>query len=231
MTTWAAISLRCPVCGRRFQSADVQSVEKVGRDSDFRPHFVGLDPLPLLVHTCPGCLFTARAGDFEGHMEISRDWVAERPARLEWTGEGQLRGSDKFRLAAQCYERRRKAQESVIGELFLQASWCARKEGRREVEQECQEAAIDHYNRALERHEIPEEEVPVVLYLVGELYRRLSKFELANGYLLLAKDLAHKTERPDAWEQIIDAQMERVAQGISENTAMPAIEVEEEAET
>ena len=186
MTTLITVRLTCPVCGTVFSSQAIGSTNRVGQDTDFRPHAAGLDPIPHYIHVCPQCCFAAFQGDFE-HVEpeVRRRVLAGDIKAEEIIGSeprSALKGSTKYLLAARCYEYDSRATTLRLADLYLRASWCARQEGRRQRERECQTEAVLRFEKALEEGEVEEGQLQVTLYLIGELYRRLGLFELAVDY-------------------------------------------------
>ena len=183
MTTLITIRLTCPVCGTTFSSQAIGSTNQVGQDTDFRPHTAGLDPLPHYVHVCPNCFFAAFQGDFEKVEERVRQFVLSgklRPEEIVGAEPvGALKGSTKYLLAARCYEHDSRATNLRLADLYLRASWCARQEGRKQRERECQTEAVLRFEKAVDEGEVAEDQLQVTLYLIGELYRRLGLFELA----------------------------------------------------
>lgn len=186
MTTLITIRLTCPVCNTVFASQAIGSTSRRGQDTDFRPHSLGLDPIPHYVHVCPNCCFAAFQGDFDKAEPAVRKAVLSGKIKADEIirGEpvGALRGSTKYMLAARCYEYDSRSTPLRQADLYLRASWCARQEGRRERERECQTEAVLRFEEALEGDEVEERQIQVTLYLVGELYRRLGLFELAIEY-------------------------------------------------
>ena len=182
MTTLLSIHLTCPVCGARFDSRTAASIVAIGQDTDFRRHYAGQDPLMYQVHACPSCRFCAFEGDFDEVTDETRQFV--RSGRLlravpSAAVEQELSGSTKFLLAAACYEFDNRATVMRLADLYLRGSWCARSEGRRQRETQCQIEAILRFEKTLEDGEIEDGQRDTVLYLLGELYRRVGRFELA----------------------------------------------------
>ena len=182
MTTLLSIQLTCPVCGEQFDSRSAASIVAIGQDTDFRRHYAGQDPLMYQVHACPSCRFCAFEGDFGEVSDRTRDFV--RSGRLlravpSAAVERELSGSTKFLLAAACYEFDSRATMMRLADLYLRGSWCARSEHRRQRESQCQIEAILRFEKTLEDGEVEEGQRDTVLYLLGELYRRVGRFELA----------------------------------------------------
>ena len=57
-TTLQPGDFTCALCGQKFSGQIVGSYSTGGRDSEFRPRYLGLPPWPYFVHTCPHCHFT-----------------------------------------------------------------------------------------------------------------------------------------------------------------------------
>jgi uncharacterized protein len=182
LTTLLSIQLSCPVCGARFESRSATAIVAAGQDTDFRRHYAGEDPLLHQVHACPACSFCAFEGDFGEVSGQTRDFVLSgRLLRAvpSATVERELSGSTKYLLAAACYEFDSRATTMRLGDLYLRASWCARSEERRQRETQCQIEAALRFEKTLEDGEIEDGQRDTVLYLLGELYRRVGRFELA----------------------------------------------------
>jgi uncharacterized protein (DUF2225 family) len=80
---YATLALRCPLCDTEFTSEIPHVEQPEGRDTDLRPRYAAVDPLPTLIHSCPSCHFTAyqegygrRAAD---DTEDEDAWLAVRP--------------------------------------------------------------------------------------------------------------------------------------------------------
>jgi len=198
MTTFLNIQLTCPVCGTTFSSQAIGSTSQRGQDTDFRPHSLGLDPIPHYVHVCPNCCFAAFQGDFEEVQPSVREAVLSGAIGAEGIigaePRGALKGSTRYLLAARCYEYDTRATALRQADLYLRASWCARQEGRKAREREAQTEAVLRFEKALEEGEVEPEQLQVTLYLIGELYRRLGLFGLAVDYFNRAADVEGKKD-------------------------------------
>ncbi len=184
--------LTCPVCATQFATTGVVSTNRIGQDTDFRPHTLGTDPLPYYVHVCPNCCFAAFEGDFDSVQESVQDYVLSGAVRDHPVCSGEepsdLSGSSKYLLAAQCYEYDNRATQLRLGDLYLRASWCARQEGNPSREQQCQLATLLRFEEALTCGEVNTDQELTISYLIGELYRRLGRYELAVAVLQQASE-------------------------------------------
>lgn len=66
-----------------------------------------------------------------------------------------------------------------IAQVYMKAAWMAEDESNLELGNRFRECAKGFLVRALETHEVEQGTTPVVTYLVGELNRRLGKFNEA----------------------------------------------------
>jgi tetratricopeptide (TPR) repeat protein len=98
-----------------------------------------------------------------------------------------------------------------MADLFLSASWCARDEGRPDRERDCQTEAALRFESALESGAVEPTQVATILYLVGELYRRLGLFEVAISYF----DQALRATQTDTGGPVtaLVARQRRLAEG------------------
>lgn len=206
---YTTLALRCPVC-HTFFTAEVPVVpEPQGRDTDLRPRYVAVDPLPTLIHACPFCHYTALAQGFdrtsagEGDDEVA---IARRPGdraleRFEvpqdedledlrrWIRRGELVrgladgrdpfGAERYMLGARILEFLSEDKVYAASDYYLQGAWCARSMGDRALERQCQTEAIERFQQALGASQVPETDRARTLYLVGELSRRLGDFAKA----------------------------------------------------
>ena len=223
LTTLLFIHLTCPVCGEQFDSRAAASTVAVAQDTDFRRHYPGQDPLVYQVHACPACRFCAFEGDFGEVSDKTRDFV--RSGRLlravpSATVEHDLSGSTKFLLAAACYEFDSRATTMRLADLYLRGSWCARSERMHQRESECQIESILRFEKTLEDGEVEPGQRDTVLYLLGELYRRIGRFELAVAMF----DSALIEVGADAEEGVVSLlrrQREAAQMHESDNMSMP----------
>ena len=186
MATLDDIDLSCPVCESEFRSRRISSTDSVGQDTDFRPLIVGVDPQRHYVHVCPQCRFAAFEGDYGDIPEPVRSFVARGAHEPEDVlrdepAPSDLSGSTRYLLAARCYSHDDRASELRLADLYLRASWCARQEGRSEREREAQIEAVLLFEKAVEAGEVADDQQRTILYLVGELYRRIGRHEFAGA--------------------------------------------------
>lgn len=180
MSTTREIELTCWICSETFVREEPRGYAVAGRGSDLCPQPAGMNPLPLLLHTCPTCGFTADGRGFDASQldEQVREWVlAGGLARTA----AQLPEADyaRYEIAAICHGRRRDPSPLQLAEYYLAASWSAQLDDAPDVVPDYQAEAARHLERALLMEELEEKERAVMTYLVGELRRRLGEFDAA----------------------------------------------------
>jgi uncharacterized protein (DUF2225 family) len=189
-------TLSCPCCAREFESALVVSYQVESKDPDFCPRYVGGNPLPDFLHVCPGCGFVGFEADYRNLKEPARvTRVKEVLNGLRWKEGTRLGGAERFRRAALIgvYSGKRSAE---VADLFLQATWCSRMEGEPDDEQRnARRKAVKYFELALKAEEFSPDDLPVVHYLLGELYRRLGREEEARRHF----DALDEHESAEPW--------------------------------
>lgn len=173
--------LLCSECLATFP-AEVMEMTGTGGwlESDLCYQSHGTFPYPYLVAVCPCCGWAAYIRDFEKLAYLPRySGGIMAKALRDYLREDRLRfpGSKKYSLAAASYARAG-VPPVFIGDLHLRAVWCARQERSPEVEDHHLEAALLWFERA-QAGGLSGFEAARAAYLLGELNRRLSRFDEA----------------------------------------------------
>jgi uncharacterized protein (DUF2225 family) len=176
-------TLKCPVCNTYFEDFILTSNnEFVYYESDLRPCSLGIDPVPYQVHTCPICYYSAYDFPEEINQDL-RDYITSKRF-LTGIDTGTLLPFTKYHLSAKIMEFE---QESLfeIGFAYLKASWMARKCHIQTMENFYQIKTFIRFEELYYNgmYELPQK--PVVVYILGELTRRLKYFDLASKYFSL----------------------------------------------
>jgi len=189
-------SFTCSVCRNSFKAQVVESVSHQGQDSDFYPHYIGVDPLPHFLVMCPGCSYCGYPDDFFAELdkppikaEKIKD-ILEQPVVKKFPAYAL-----KYYLAGKIYEEQ-KRNPYHIGNLYLRGSWCCRKEENRKAEIEFQQLAVKFLRTSVDHSTfINPENLPVITYLVGELYRRLEDKVSAREWLGTVEEVIFDSEQ------------------------------------
>lgn len=183
-TSFKTSSFICPSCSTSFEARIVKSVTHQGQDSDFFPHYLGENPLPFFLVRCPECGFCAYPEDYAPSMSEKNKVtpayikkVLSLPVAKKLPEEAL-----KFFVAGKVYEENQR-NPYHIGNLYLRGSWCCRLIENRKLEIELQQLAVKHLKQSVERSTITNpDNLPIVIYLVGELYRRLEDRQSAREW-------------------------------------------------
>lgn len=174
----------CPACSTEFEARVVKSVTHQGQDSDFFPHYLGENPLPYFLVQCPNCNYCAYPEDYEPSKakqnSIAGDEIKDildMPIARKLPPEAL-----RFFLAGKIYETN-KRNPYHIGNLYLRGSWCCRILENRKLEIEMQQLAVRFLKISVDRSTITNpDNRPIVMYLIGELYRRLEDKKAAREW-------------------------------------------------
>jgi uncharacterized protein (DUF2225 family) len=187
----------CPACSNEFEARIVRSVTHQGQDSDFFPHYLGENPLPFFLVRCPECSFCGYPEDYAPSMKeknqiaaVDIKQILNQPIAKKLPEEAL-----RFFLAAKIYEQNER-NPYHIGNLYLRGSWCCRLLENRKLEIEMQQLAVRFLKKSVDRSTIinPDNR-PIVIYLVGELYRRLEDKKAAREWFGTVEEYVIDTEQ------------------------------------
>lgn len=183
MTALRQIELCCPSCGNEFNSQAVVSTNAFGgKRTDFHERAAGMQPLPYQVHMCDRCGYSGTERDFTDQTDISPLVREHVWSELSPYVGAPVSGSEKYEAAAKVAEWQG-ADSRYVGDLWLRAAWCCVDEGDIEAERFYRRHAAWAFEQALEQYDsIPREERAVLVYLVGELWRRIGDAHQADAW-------------------------------------------------
>ena len=174
MTTMMPKRLKCPNCGASVQAHVLMSTNFHGMTTDLRRLTTGADPWQYMVHSCQTCGFTGSEPEFTGN--VSREvaaLIAER--MLPHLRDETVPTDTRWEFAAMIAEWR-KADPETIAQMYHNAAWCAASTER---EQYFRRRAADWLEQSLEGKV---SDRSVVLYLIGEHYRRCGEKAVADTW-------------------------------------------------
>ncbi|MFH1421680.1 MAG: DUF2225 domain-containing protein [Planctomycetota bacterium] len=177
MTMLSEKQIKCPVCDRIFKSEVVVSTNQVGQYTDFKPVVCGVFPYPFFIHTCPSCGFSGYDDDFSQTYPVQFKEKVRYELSKQLTKD-KTSGYNKYMFAAWCYEQLQR-NKMETADLYLRAAWCAQDESDEIKEKEARKKSALLFEKALVLGEIPAEQRATIIYLLGELKRRLGKTEEA----------------------------------------------------
>lgn len=189
--------LTCPFCNGEFETTRLrQSAMRVKEKwTDFGCLYETYCPYLYALTACPHCLVTARNEEFEkfnpGYepklMEFSKRAKAQTSAKPDIFGLGEMSveaAVKRHELAIACHKMRAHGEAGELAGLHLHIVWIHRMNGNAEAERKALEAALVAYNDFFEKgNKLPEKlGEPGVLYLIGEINRRLGHYREARNY-------------------------------------------------
>jgi uncharacterized protein (DUF2225 family) len=177
MTTMDSTTLGCPNCGADVHANVLMSTNYFGATTDLHRMTSGLDPLEFLVHSCEVCGFTGGESAFEGSVEPQVSTEIEAKIKPHLADE-HLGTDTRWEFSALIAEWR-KSRAEAIAQQYLNAAWTATS---RDKENFYRRKAISWFETALEEGAIEEEQRPTIVYLVGELYRRVGDTAVAHSW-------------------------------------------------
>lgn len=179
------VKVTCICCGFIFETSRVRpSFKKAnGTESDFNVRYKLVNPDYYVVRVCPQCGFSTtenfsdkltveQRGDFELRVRINwipKDYGGER------TWEDALR---TYKLGLLCAQIKGE-KDRVVSGILHHIAWLYREKGDQENEKRFLQFALDSYVRVYENEGSPEVNNARLMYLMGELNRRLGDYYAA----------------------------------------------------
>lgn len=176
-----SIKVICCNCEHEFSTSRVRpSLKKaIRRDADFCSYYKNENPDYYVVRVCPSCGFAStensadKLADWQrksfsdqvGKRWISRDFGEKR----DW--EAAL---ETYKLALICAQSI-KDKDRIIASLLHHIAWMYRYKGDTAQEQRFLRYSLDMYVKVFENDGIGGNDARL-MYLIGELYRRIGEF-------------------------------------------------------
>ncbi|HYF83934.1 MAG TPA: DUF2225 domain-containing protein [Clostridia bacterium] len=173
----------CPICGKQFSSmkAKVNSCKVEKKDEDFCTHYVDLNPIYYDIFVCPFCAYSASENSFEvineREVNLLKEAFSGRTVGRSFCTERDWNAAiATFKLAIHTAELRN-AKSSILAGLCLKLAWLYRFADDKQ-EEIFLNYALQNYSEAFDKEELPIGNLNEIsmMYLLGELSRRLGKF-------------------------------------------------------
>ncbi|HHY71772.1 MAG TPA: DUF2225 domain-containing protein [Bacillus bacterium] len=193
----------CPLCQTAFTSKKIRSrfVKVDHTDSDFCPYYHDetISPLLYFVKVCPSCGYSYtdqyQTYFFEGTKEeiinsVSMKWVPH-----DFGGERTIHQAiQTYKLAFYCATLK-KEKAIVIASILLRLTWLYRRMGNEKEEERFMELTLEQLNGAyLDAYYGNTDLTEIrVLYLIGELNKRLGHYDEALTHLARVVDKQNTT--------------------------------------
>lgn len=176
-------SILCPICNKKFTTKKVRTsaIRISKRDEDFCPYYEGENPLFYGVFVCNNCGYTALEGTFSkiklDDKEKIKNTITPKWQSRSYGGRRNLdEAIEVYKLALLCGNIIDE-KSSIQGKICLRLSWFYRYK-RDEEEKKFIEFTINSFEKAFTGERISNDEYDeiAILYLLGELNRRIGKY-------------------------------------------------------
>jgi len=206
----------CPVCKEKFQVTRVRSrLVMIKQDSDFCSYYENVNPYYYTVWMCPHCGYAAQDTHFDkispAAAEKVRKFFEDRNVQIDLTGtRSREQAIVSYQLAIFCAELTSSPASRSAG-LYLRLGWLYREAGQVEEEKTVLLKTVDYYEKALAKESMPIGPMTelTILYLIGDLLRRVGSNEKALLYLsqVVSSPQARKEKRiadlaRDVWQDM-----------------------------
>jgi len=217
------VKITCNYCEHVFETSRVRpSLKRPYRsDSDFCAYYKKENPDFYVVRICPECGFASTENSTEKLSDLQKknfmDQVGSRWEKRDYSGPRTLANAlETYKLGLLCAQAI-KEKDRVIAGLLHHIAWLYRYREDHEQERRFLEFSLDAYVKVFEREGAGSNEARL-LYLIGELNRRIGRFHEAVkwfGRVIHDKritDAAMIRASREQWallrEQMISGQME-----------------------
>lgn len=177
----------CRLCSNKFSSLAVkksaQPVKKT--ESDFCIHYERETPYFYSVYICPACGYGFLESFEKKPPAAMREKLNPLPDFFSEKRDAPT-AQLAFKRAIECAKIQEES-DMVMASLFLHLSWIMRVQKEAEAEKEAQKKALAYYKGVYEESDL--KDASKVMYLIGELYRRLGDVkEAVYWYSRVAND-------------------------------------------
>ncbi|BEP29062.1 DUF2225 domain-containing protein [Helicovermis profundi] len=194
----------CPVCSKKFTSKRVKSafVKTEKRDADFCVHYKDINPMFYSAFVCPHCGYSSTEKNF-GKLTVAQKSLILSKITSKWKGKNYS-GERTFEDTIEVHKlillnyNITHALDSEKGKLCLKFAWFYRSIND-EKEHDYLKFAADFFEKSYSNEyleEDPQNEVNI-LYLLGEINRRLEKFTDSIKWFQLTLQSAHIKDYPN----------------------------------
>lgn len=177
-------SLKCPICLFEFSSTKIKlkAIKVKSKDEDFCVHYKDYNPMYYEIFICPNCGYGASNNSFNDINDIERELLmkafAGREIGRDFSGiRTHMDALDSFKIALYTANLK-KAKDSVIAGLALKTAWMHRyiKDNSELV---FLKMALEYYKEAYNNEDFHNNNIDelVVIYLIGEISRRVGMYE------------------------------------------------------
>ncbi|SHJ02494.1 DUF2225 domain-containing protein [Lutispora thermophila] len=177
----------CPICMINFNTTKIKTsaLRVEHRDEDFCVHYENYNPIYYEVIVCPSCGYASTENAFDNlnnkeKLVLAEAFVGRQIGRNFCGIRTHKDALDSYKIAIYTANLI-KAKNSYIAGLALKTAWMYRYINNEENEKAFLNMALDNYIEAFNKERFPANNMDelTVIYLIGELSRRLGNYEEA----------------------------------------------------
>ncbi len=193
----------CPICNTEFSSvkAKIKACKVDKKDEDFCTHYTDVNPMFYDIFVCPVCAYAASENSFneleDKEKKILSEVFSKRTVGRDFCSERDLTDAIAACKLAIYTAELRKAKASVIAGLCLKLAWFFRFAGDKQ-EETFLSYALQNYLEAFDKEPLPIGNLTEIsmMYLLGELSRRLGKYDEAIVWFSKAVASPERADNP-----------------------------------
>ncbi|WP_046175615.1 DUF2225 domain-containing protein [Domibacillus indicus] len=184
-------TMKCSHCQQSFNTTKVRksTIKTAGQDTDLKPIYEAgqVNPLFYNVHVCFHCGYSFTE-DFTpyfapGTAEVLKASVSDHWVNQDFSGERSPSQAIKSYKLALYSGVLKKEKHLTLAGLALRTAWIYRDLGRKKEEKRFLSIAVREYEEAFSLEDVAEKMSEIkVLYLLGELNRKLGRNDKAVSY-------------------------------------------------
>lgn len=209
----------CPICEASFKLTKTRgTMVALSTDTDFCTHYADLNPYYYTIWACPHCGFAAHEERFftllAGARQQLKTFLSGRKVNLDLSGPRSWEQAVTSYKLAIFYAGIVSLPASHIASLELRLAWLYREKEMAAEELDMLTRSVAKYEEAFMREQMPIGNLTEVtlLYIIGELLRRIGRYDEALSYLsrVVGNPMAKSEKRVlemarDAWKTTRDA--------------------------
>jgi uncharacterized protein (DUF2225 family) len=186
-------TVTCTICTNTYKTKRVRSrfIRALRSDSDFCSYYDDEENSPLLyyVSVCPTCGYSV-SDEFSTYFSTNTLDAIKKSVSSQWGSKdyGQKRSVkeaiEAYKLAIYCATLK-KEKHIVLAGLYMRLVWILRKENVVDQENRFMKMAVAEYVQSYLNEDFKTTDMTQIklLYLIGDLYRRLGDEKQASVYL------------------------------------------------
>ena len=211
----------CNICGNEFTSKQVKTsaIRTKLRERDFHAYYNGENPAYYGIICCPNCGYSKFEKDFKTDLSsyyvgLVKKMIAANWRYQDFCNERDVNTAIRVHLIALANYKVLKGNSNTFGKLYLRLAWFYRELEKKDDELKYLKLSLESFVQGYENEkndENDEKEIEII-YLIGELNRRIGEYQEAIKWFsnainheLAYKNRMIKSYARDQWELCAEA--------------------------